>query len=210
MDASFWHDRWAQNQIAFHQSDVNPLLVRHFPKLSLEQGSRIFVPLCGKTLDIAWLLSKGYQVSGAELSELAIRQLFEQLGVTPQISMHGTMQKFSGSRIDIFVGDIFHLTAEILGPVDSIYDRAALVALPAHMRNRYTHHLMALTDRASQLLITFDYDQSLQAGPPFSVVRDEIDAHYGKNYEIKLAESVLVPGGLKGKCEAMEQVWVLA
>ncbi len=87
MDASFWHQRWEKNEIAFHERQANPLLVKYFDKLSLAQGRRVFVPLCGKTLDIAWLLSRGYRVAEAELSQVAIGQLFQELGVEPTRSV---------------------------------------------------------------------------------------------------------------------------
>jgi thiopurine S-methyltransferase len=82
VDASFWHDKWQRNQIGFHEPQANPLLLAHFDSLSLRAGSRIFVPLCGKTLDINWLLARGQRVVGAELSEIAVQQLFAGLGVT--------------------------------------------------------------------------------------------------------------------------------
>ena len=86
MEASFWHERWEENRIGFHENDTNPLLLKYFKRLSLNKGDRVFLPLCGKSLDIAWLLSEGCQVAGAELSEIAIQQLFEELELTPEIS----------------------------------------------------------------------------------------------------------------------------
>ena len=81
MDANFWHNKWANNEIAFHRSNANPLLVNNIKALALAEGSLIFIPLCGKTLDIAWLLSNGYRVAGVELVESAIKQLFAELGI---------------------------------------------------------------------------------------------------------------------------------
>ena len=167
MDASFWHQRWGENDIAFHQSEANPLLVKYFKALSLAEGSRVFLPLCGKTLDIPWLLSSGYRVAGAELSKIAIEQLFTTLGVEPKISGVGEVDHYSAKNIDIFVGDIFRLSSKILGLVDAIYDRAALVALPEEMRNRYAAHLTRITHKAPQLLICYEYDPISMAGPPF-------------------------------------------
>ena len=209
MDASFWHQRWEKNEIAFHQSKANPLLVEYFHELSLAKGSRIFVPLCGKTLDISWLLSNGYRVAGAELSKVAIEQLFMELGVQPKISGVGEVDQWSANNIDIFVGDIFALSRKILGPVDAIYDRAALVAFPEEMRNRYTAHLTEMTDKAPQLLICYDYDQRLMEGPPFSVSNEEVKGYYTVNYDLTLIASTDVSGGLKGKCAAKENVWLL-
>jgi thiopurine S-methyltransferase len=209
MDAGFWHHRWEKNEIAFHESKANSLLVKHFNGLSLAKGRRIFVPLCGKTLDISWLLSHGYRVAGAELSQIAIEQLLMELGVQPEISTVGEVEQWSAQNLDIFVGDIFALSRKILGPVDGIYDRAALVAFPEEMRKRYTAHLTGMTGQAPQLLICYDYDQSLMEGPPFSVSDDEIKRHYAVHYDVTLISSTDVSGGLKGKCPAKENVWLL-
>jgi thiopurine S-methyltransferase len=209
MDQTFWHQRWEKNEIAFHESKANPLLVKHLSALSLAKGRRVFVPLCGKSLDVSWLLSSGYRVVGAELSQIAIEQLFMELGVQPETSPVGQMEQWSTHNLDIYVGDIFSLFRNILGQVDAIYDRAALVALPETMRNRYTAHMMEITGKAPQLLICYDYDQSVMEGPPFSVSNDEVKRHYAANYQLTLIASTDVAGGLKGKCPAKENVWLL-
>jgi thiopurine S-methyltransferase len=209
MDANFWHNRWQTNQTGWHESTVNPLLITHFPSLNVPPGSRVFVPLCGKSLDLRWLLSHGYDVAGVELSELAVTQLFADLGMEPIISAVGKLKLFRGEKIDIFVGDLFDLSRKILGPVDAIYDRAALVAIPETMRVRYTKHLKAITTLAPQLVIGYEYDQTIVAGPPFSVTADELHRHYRDSYTLTLLARVDVPGGLKGKCPATEHIWRL-
>jgi thiopurine S-methyltransferase len=209
MDQNFWHQRWEKNEIAFHESKANPLLAKHFTEMSLAKGSRVFVPLCGKTLDISWLLSNGYRVAGAELSQLAIEQLFMELGLQPEISTVGEMEQWSANRLDIFVGDIFSLSRKMLGSVDAVYDRAALVAFPQEMRTRYAVHLIEITGKAPQLLICYDYDQSVMEGPPFSVTSEEVTRHYAGMYDLRLIASTEVPGGLKGRCAAKENVWRL-
>ncbi|MEQ1654460.1 MAG: thiopurine S-methyltransferase, partial [Nitrospira sp.] len=186
MEASFWHNRWQTNQTGWHERAVNPLLVEHFPSLHVPPVGRVFVPLCGKSLDLGWLLSRGYAVAGAELSELAVTQLFAELGMEARISEVGQLKHFSGEKIDIFVGDIFDLSREILGPVDAVYDRAALVALPETIRPRYTTHLKAITGMAPQLVIGYEYDQTVVAGPPFSVTSDELRRHYSGDYTLTL------------------------
>jgi thiopurine S-methyltransferase len=209
MEANFWHERWARHEIAFHEPEFNVLLTTHFHQLALPQGSRIFVPLCGKTLDIAWLLRSGYQVVGAELSELAVIELFEELAVEPTVTHAGRLKRYEAPGLNIHVGDIFDVTAAMLGNVDGIYDRAALVALPADMRKRYARHLLALTHAAPQLLICFEYDQQQMDGPPFSVTPAEVKALYDASYDLAIAATRPVAGGLKGKCKAEETVWLL-
>jgi thiopurine S-methyltransferase len=209
MEASFWHQKWQEGDIGFHQSEANPFLIKHFEKLNLTKGGRVFLPLCGKTRDLAWLLNCGHRVVGAELSELAISELFKDLEVEQKISRVGKLTHYSAKDIDIFVGDIFDVSAEVLGPVDAVYDRAALVAMPENMRHQYTSHLMEITHAAPQLLICYEYNQQLMDGPPFSVSEAEIQHRYASAYQVNSAESKEVAGGLKGKVASIETAWLL-
>lgn len=209
MDASFWHQRWENNETGFHESVVNPLLLKHVNSLKLTDGSRIFLPLCGKTLDIGWFHSKGYRVAGVELSELAVRELFSELALDPQITTNGDLLVFQADNISIFVGDVFHLTADILGNVDAMYDRAALVALPQAIRVRYSEHLCAITNRAKQLLLCIEYEQSLMEGPPFSVIGKEINTLYSSAYTMTHLESREIVGGFKNEVPAQNTAWLL-
>jgi thiopurine S-methyltransferase len=210
MEADFWHKKWQLNEIGFHKTEANPLLVKYLDQLTLSKGDRILLPLCGKTLDIGWLLQQGFQVVGAELSGLAIEQLFEQLGLTPQVKLLGELKHYSAQNIDIFVGDIFAISRELLGHIDAIFDRAALVALPSEMRIQYAKHLIDITNNAPQILITFEYDTKGVSGPPHSISENEITAYYGANYQLKTLECENPRGGIKGKSEAIERVWSLS
>ncbi|WP_444898692.1 thiopurine S-methyltransferase [Microbulbifer sp. VAAC004] len=209
MEATYWHEKWKKNNIAFHEASGNSLLSEFFSQLSLSKGDRVFVPLCGKTRDIAWLLSGGYRVVGAELSEMAVEQLFQEMDITPEVEQIANLKRYKASNIDIYVGDIFDLDMEILQEVDGIYDRAALVALPQDIRPVYAQHLMAMTKVAPQLLISFEYEQSELAGPPFSISSQEIFERYNADYHLKMLASRDVPGGLKGLVPAMEVAWLL-
>ena len=213
MQAAFWHQKWAHHDIGFHQSAVHPLLATHWPRLTqdlgLAEGSRVLVPLCGKTLDIHWLLARGHRVVGVELSEQAVIELFAELGQAPAISTCGGLQLYSAASLDVFVGDFFALTPAQLGSVDAVYDRAALVALPEAMRRDYAAHLLALSAQAPQLLICFEYEQSLLAGPPFAVHEAELRQHYGAALSLALLQRAEVPGGLKGRVPAADVAWRL-
>ena len=145
MDPAFWHQRWETNQLGFHRPDVHPMLARYLDHLNVQDGARLFLPLCGKTVDIPWLLSRGYRVAGAELSQIAVRDLFDTMGVIPEVTPQGPLEHYHAPGVDIFVGDIFDLDDAVLGRVDAVYDRAALVALPDDMRARYVAHLPRLT-----------------------------------------------------------------
>ncbi|MDP2714529.1 thiopurine S-methyltransferase [Rheinheimera sp.] len=209
MNPEFWQEKWQKREIAFHQAAANPLLVSWFNQLALAPGATIFLPLCGKSLDIHWLLAQGYSVVGAELSEMAVQELFAELGLTPSISSVGNLRLYQADKLQVFVGDIFQLSKHPLGPVAAIYDRAALVALPDAMRQRYAQHLITISQRAPQLVICFEYDQAQLAGPPFSVDSLEMHKLYSKVYSLNCLEIREVPGGLKRKCQATEIGWLL-
>ena len=215
MEHSFWHSKWQKNEIGFHEPEGNALLVKYAsflfgddsPSTSLK---RIFVPLCGKTRDIGWLLAQGCEVVGAELSEVAITQLFEELGVEPTISTSTNGKVYAKDGLTIFVGDIFKLTSSDIGDVTGVYDRAALVALPSPLREQYSAHLIEITQCAPQLIISFDYDQNEMAGPPFSVNEKTVDSLYSADYNIQRLERSVLEGGLKGKVDADNLVFALS
>ncbi|RLJ36330.1 thiopurine S-methyltransferase [Litoreibacter meonggei] len=208
MKADFWHKRWEAGQTGFHQRKPNAHLVDHVQTLNLPKGARIFLPLCGKTHDIAWLMAQGYHVIGAELSALAIEQLFNELGVTPDTTDLGKLKRLSADSVEIYVGDVFDLTQDTLGHIDATYDRAALVALPSNMRTQYAAHLAKITNIAPQLLVTVQYDQSVMNGPPFAITADEVHTLYDNIYTLERLAHDDAEGGLKGH-PATEEVWLL-
>lgn len=209
MNEQFWHDRWKNKQTAFHTAEANPLLTRNLSFLNPRKGATVFVPLCGKSNDLHWLAEQGYRVIGAELSPLAVQQLFEESSKQPSIRPAGSLQLYEAGTLSIFQGSIFELTAEMTGPVDIVYDRAALVALPQEMRDRYAHQIRSLAAEARQLVICYEYNQTCDDGPPFSVTEDELLRLYREHFDCSLLERVAVAGGLKGKCPAVEAVWHL-
>ena len=209
MEHEFWHKKWRANQIGFHQSEANALLVAHFKTLNLVPGSRVFVPLCGKSLDMIWLLDMGFHVIGSELNELAVQQFFKDNDINSAITQAGALEHYHAANLDIYTGDIFELDRLRLGQIDAIYDRAALVALPEEMRRQYAKHLIGLTNTAPQFLLTFNYNQSQMTGPPFAITADEVQGHYRSAYKISELQTIDVPGGLKGVCPATETAWLL-
>ncbi|MBO6516976.1 MAG: thiopurine S-methyltransferase [Bacteroidia bacterium] len=209
MQADFWIDKWETRKIGFHLSDANPLLVKHLHHLNLEAGNRIFLPLCGKTMDIPWLMSQGFEVVGNELSLIAVEELFESMAVVPKITTNGKLNVYTSEGLTIYQGDFFEVSSELLGGIDAIFDRAALVALPNDMRLAYSNHLMDITNRAPQLLVSFEYDQSKRPGPPFSVDESMIMAHYSQNYDIRSIERIEEETHLDNIDTIVEQVWLL-
>lgn len=208
MDPDFWHERWQRGETGFHLPAVHDLLIGHGAAVGIRPGARVFLPLCGKTQDIGWLLAQGVQVAGAELSPLAVRDLFDGLGIAPAVTAAGDLVHHAAAGIDIFCGDIFALDAARLGAVDAVYDRAALIALPPALRDRYAPHLLALTGRAPQLLVTIDYPPGAIPGPPFLVDEGEIRRHYAGAFAVSFLGRSGVRGAVRG-IPAQDLAWAL-
>jgi len=194
MEPEFWHKRWSSNQIGFHLPEVNPYLQRFWPQLGLAQGSRVLVPLCGKSLDLLWLAHQGYSVLGVELSEKAATDFFLEHELEPSVSEEGTFKVFRAGDIEIRCGDFFAMSVEDVADCAALYDRAALIALPVAMRERYAAHLQKIMPACVGLLITLDYDQDEMPGPPFSVGNDEVLRLLGNVWRLEVLQEQDVLG----------------
>lgn len=173
MDAEFWHQRWARNEIGFHRSRVHPMLEDHWSSLSPRSEEAVLVPLCGKSLDLDWLAQRGHSVVGVELSEDAARAFFDERERTPVTERFGGLDALRAGSITLCVGDFFEFDPATRFPL--LFDRAAMIALPAERRVAYRArlaHLLSADGRG--LLITLEYAQPTMDGPPFSVERDEL------------------------------------
>lgn len=187
MKKDFWLERWERDEIGFHQSEINPHLCQYWHELHLEPGSEVFVPLCGKSADMLWLRRQGHSVLGVELSNIAVRAFFTENGYTPHHAIYEKFNVCEANDIRVLCGDFFDLKQEDLAKVAAVYDRASLVALPPDMRQRYVHHLAAISPPATKiLLIAFDYAQAEMSGPPFAVSAEEVKVLYGKYAEVRL------------------------
>ena len=191
MDAKFWHNRWQDDLIPFHKSRVNDFLERYFQRLGLAQGDEVLVPLCGKSIDMAWLRDRGCAVTGVELSAIAVRDFFAEQGIAASESEDGAFQVLEGEGITLLSGDFFALGSEHTAKVSAVYDRAALVALPEEMRARYVDHLLSLlAPQVPMLLLTFEYPAHEIDGPPFSVGEEQVRALYEGRRKVTRLESL--------------------
>jgi thiopurine S-methyltransferase len=187
MKKDFWLERWERGEIGFHQDEINPYLARFYKELHLSGGGEVFVPLCGKSLDMVWLRKQGCSVLGVELSAIAVRDFFKEYSNSPAHLVRGKFESCEAGGIRILCGDFFDLTREELLNANAVYDRASLVALPPDMRERYARHLVDILPRGTKiLLVTFDYSQIEMQGPPFAVSVSEVEVLYGKYADVEL------------------------
>ena len=181
MEKKFWLDKWEANEIGFHLSDYHPLLQKYLP-LHYSNEKTVFVPLCGKSRDMAFFESKGVEVTGCELSAKAATDFFTELyplAQQPVKAVKGArFSRYHKNNINILVGNLFVLESNDFTQIKFIYDRASIVALHEKLRRQYVSHLRQLFPTAKMLLITLDYDQNIMSGPPFSVTQEEVNKLY--------------------------------
>ena len=219
MDSKFWQQRWQDGRIGFHKSNVNPQLTEYFSELAVPISGQVLVPLCGKSVDMVWLAHAGYDVVGVELVETAVQAFFAEQKVIPTITeftsatdnaiLKRYQGQLAGQTITLWAADIFAISAIDIGEINAVYDRAALIALPATMRADYSAQIVKLSNHAPQLLITLNYDQSKKDGPPFSISQQQLQQYYDTDYKIIELENQSSTLNSASELAVTEQVWLL-
>ena len=195
-DNALWQQCWRDQQTDFHQKEVNRLLTRFWRGLDLAHGSRVFVPLCGKSLDMIWLAQQGHEVIGLELSPVAVRAFFRENHLQVRQHKAGQFTVWKSGKISILCGDYFSASRADLGNIDVVYDRAALTALPEDIRRLYVAHLKVILPPACKVfLLTVEDADEGETQEVTLGASAEITALYSEAFEIELAhvESVLEP-----------------
>ena len=183
-----WLDRWREGNIGWHQNEGNKGLQQYWPKLP--NSSRVLVPLCGKTVDMAWLNRKGMDVTGVEISATAAKTFFEEQGLEYECLDKDsfTIYRAKSTALTIYCGNYFEFVSS---PFDALYDRASLIALGSTLRPHYIRHTKSLLKHnAKKLVITLEYDQRKVDGPPFSVTSHEVNSYWPRLSRIKEAEAL--------------------
>jgi thiopurine S-methyltransferase len=182
----FWLDRWRTAQIGFHQAAVDRHLKTYWPQLKLPANSTVFVPLCGKSLDLMWLREQGHSVKGVELSTIALESFCMEHGIPAKRRVLECFDVYEADGFTLYRGDYFKLTPALLGGVSAVYDRAALISWAPAARASYVEHFTSLTRPGTPtLLIAVEYPPEQMKGPPFPLTRDAIESLYARHYSIE-------------------------
>ncbi len=189
MQAEYWLNKWSDDKIGFHQDRANKRLQQHWSSLDLAEGTPVFVPMCGKSLDMLWLHQSGHPVLGVELSEKAVKSFFAENDLPYEHRQDEHFAIYTGTHraqgIVLMVGDFFALTPADLAHCHAFYDRAAMIAMGDDLRARYSAHLaQSVAVGTKGLLLTIAYDQSRMNGPPFSVSDDNARTLLGDYFDI--------------------------
>lgn len=187
MRKRFWDERWRCNEIGFHKPEVHHYLESYFHCLNARPGDNVFVPLCGKSLDLVWLCDQGLEVVAVEWNRIAVEAFFEENALAAVVTNRGALQIWRAPGISVFLGDFFSLDQEDLSGAHLAYDRAALVALPPDMRQAYAIRMTELLPEKSRLLLVANHYDSAEedGGPPFSVSPSEVFDLFGDGFTVE-------------------------
>lgn len=194
MEPEYWLKRWQEGRTGWHHEKPMPLLLEHWPALRVPRGTRVLVPLCGKSQDMLWLARQGMRVLGVELSAIAIESFLSENDLHANIlpGDGGTRYEIAdppGGGIEIIHGDIFHVDRATLASCAAIYDRAALIALPTPVRRNYARDIYGgMPNGCRGLLITLDYPPKQMEGPPFSLDDHEVRHLFEASWDIERLE----------------------
>lgn len=187
MEISYWKSRWKKQHTGWHMEQVYPHLKTYLDRLNPDTGDTLFVPLCGKSRDLVWLAEQGFRVIGVEVSAVAVRQFFAETGITYSTESKAEFVIYQSDNIQIYQADFFKLVSSWIPPLDAVYDKAALIALPEEKRRMYADKILGLAGSKSRILLnTFEYIQNEMNGPPFAVFFDELQDLFGDRFEIEL------------------------
>ncbi len=190
MNNDFWNERWQKNEIGFHRKSINHYLVNHWQTLGSSPNDSVFVPLCGKSVDLIWLAKQCRSVLAIELSMKAVADFFTENNLSPKVSENENFQVYRAENITILCGDFFKMERSDIAACSIIYDRASLIAFPPNMQEEYAKKLDALFPNPhKRLLITLDYDSSIMNGPPFATSPSTVNRLFSE-YEVDHLESI--------------------
>lgn len=185
MEISYWQSRWRKGKTGWHMDTVYPPLPTFWDDVNIESGSRILVPLCGKSLDLGWFVDHGHTVTGIDVSAKAIHHIMQQHPESfTKDSSHGFTVYRSESLV-LWQGDYSKLPTDEIPTQDLIYDKASIIALPPEKRLDHANKHIELCSTHTQILLqTFEYEQSEMHGPPFAVHEEELKKLFGNRFKL--------------------------
>ena len=194
-----WLKFWENNETNWHGDRITQELVEYFELFELETRDKVFVPLCGKSLDMIYIMNQGFSVVGVEISEIGVRQFFSENNLAYKITKVDDFDLYSTENLEIYCGDFFALTSKHLNNVKSVFDRKSLIALEPEVRQKYVKHLNDIISLGARiLLVTLQYPQYQMSGPPFSVDKSEVESLFSMTFESRELRSFNdIENGLK-------------
>jgi SAM-dependent methyltransferase len=134
---------------------------------------RVFVPGCGRGHDARALAAAGFEVTGLDAVEAAVRD-------AARLAAEEGM-----SAVRFVRADFFDLPASLRGPYDLLFEHTFFCAIDPALRDRYVETAAELLSPGGFLLGVFYHIQP-ETGPPFGTTRGELMDRFGPRFALVL------------------------
>ncbi|SRR5579862_96698 len=169
MDAAFtdWEARYRQGDTPWEKGAAHPALADYIARHPL--SGRVLAVGCGSGHDVRALSSAGASVTGIDIAPSAIRRA----------------ESFAKAGDETYeLADLFSLPAHLRCRFDWVWEHTCFCALPPAMRPAYVSGLLDALEPGGLLLAVFYLDPGNDPGPPFGVSVEELDALFGKHFDL--------------------------
>nr|XP_039260200.1 probable thiopurine S-methyltransferase [Styela clava] len=170
---------------------ASPMLRKHIKSLLPNAiRKRIFLPLCGKSPDIKWLIDEGYEVVGLECSEHAILEFFEENSVEFEKSVSTKDHSFrvytgKTANVVIYEGDYFKFNSDIAGGLfDAVWDSASLNTIELASRKPYVEIMRSVLDKQAKYMLSAMYfgEKRTWINNPFDITDADMTELFGEYF----------------------------
>lgn len=144
---------------------------------------RVLFPLCGKTIDMAYLATKyptQLQIVGIDGVSKALETFVQEQQHLIPMKQIQDQAKWKSSNLELVQSDFFHVPKEYYNSFDIIFDRASLVAISPTLREDYVQvcHSLLKPKGKIMLVVIERITGDTTIGPPYSVTHDDIERLY--------------------------------
>lgn len=179
----------------YHRKNYTAKLVQYHDRLVQgKKNSRVFVPLCGKSLDLIYLSEQGHEVIGLEYSKIAVNDFFEEnnLAYNKEQCEGSPFVKYAAKdkNITIYQGDLFDFSQEVCGSgsIDAVWDRGSFVAINVSSRDKYVELMSSLVKPSGRILMEIvKYHDPDYYGPPRIILEQDLKSYF-KRFTVEVSE----------------------
>lgn len=159
-----WRKSWQDGDSTFFHSDnLSPIFLKMKEEIiNGKDHAKVFVPFCGKVLEMKWLAENGHVVVGVEVSEDGIKQFFEENKlpyITKEIqTVSGTLYECTDKTmcLKLYCCSFYDFKPEVENNFDAVWDSAAFQASNKADRKQYVSIIHSVLKTNGKVFMAVD------------------------------------------------------
>lgn len=165
-----WQGHYESNDLGWDLGEVAPPFVKLWQEKKLPVG-KVLVPGCGRGHEVVFLAQNGFEVTAIDFS----------LGAVTYLENILQERKLKGR---VLHQDFFSLDDSHNGVYDIVLEQTFFCAIPPRQRPDYVLNVARILKPGATLVGLF-YHTDKEGGPPHNTTREDIEAHFSKQFEIQ-------------------------